>query len=75
MNADPSIMLDVSRKGLSVPLTSWWSLLITTLPDNSPLFTAWLNLLASAALPVISEYRILALIRRILRDSAKIYFT
>lgn len=28
--ADPSYTLEVSLKGLSVPLTSWWSLLITT---------------------------------------------
>ena len=32
---DPSSMLDVSRYGLSVPLTSWWSRLTTTGPWNN----------------------------------------
>lgn len=31
-NAEPSYMFEVSLNGLSVPLTSWWSLLITTGP-------------------------------------------
>ncbi len=32
VKADPSEMFEVSLKGLSVPLTSWWSLLIAMGP-------------------------------------------
>ena len=55
VKADPSLMLEVSLKGLSVPLTSWWSRLMTMGALTSPLATASLKALAMAARPSWSE--------------------
>jgi hypothetical protein len=46
VNLDPSSMLDVSRQGESVPLTSWWSRDSMTGPVKAPLATASLMALA-----------------------------
>ena len=51
VNLEPSLILDVSLYGLSVPETSWWSLPRMTGAEMRPVDTASLNLLAISLLP------------------------
>ena len=53
-------MLLVSRYGLSVPLTSWWSLPKTTGPCKRPSRMASLNAEAISARPWASAYKMRA---------------
>ena len=59
VNMDPSVILAVSLYGESVPLTSWWSLPITT-GQIFPSRIAWLNAFAISILHTASLYKILA---------------
>ena len=53
-------MLDVSRYGLSVPLTSWWSRPSTTGPLRRPSLMALLKAEAISARPWASAYKMRA---------------
>ncbi len=60
VNIEPSEIFEVSLKGESVPLTSWWSRPRTTGAEILPSWIALLNSRAIAILPSQSAYNILA---------------